>query len=323
MFLSPATTIFRWFRSEQEPRLHTWASVSCWGLAAQRNLNSIHRNWQITEDNASLTFACFHFRECSYISRWLIKRGKTYSNKKDKDFQGSRLSSVLFHFLQVVDFLYGMRLLCLDICFAARRLCQRTSRRLLLALVGRPLERLKPWQWLSCFKHVSGDSLTKQACAIGPKAPVKCKQRANCSHKQVVLFFHPWCYLHLFKTWCYPNIPPFELLSWQLVAVIHLFVWFSFADNRSKINTEDKMWSLTPRHSLVLFSLTINDNQWDSSPNSMQRQEDWLVFSFEILFPNSFSSHNMFTYLLQKVTRCYWNKCNVPHVGEFDVADSS
>lgn len=138
--------------------------------------------------------AFFHFNECSYISRWLIKWGKTYSNKNDNDFQGS----VLFHFLQVGDFLYGFGLLCLDICLAARRLCQLTSRRLLLALVGRSLERLKPWQWLSCFKHVSGDSLTKQACAIGPKAPVKWKQRANCSHKQVVLFFHPWCYLHLF-----------------------------------------------------------------------------------------------------------------------------
>lgn len=58
----------------------------------------------------------------------------------------------------------------------------------------------------------------------------------------------------------------------------------------------------------------------------MQREEDWLLFSFEIQsnkFPHSFSSHNMFTYLLQKVARSHWHKCNVPHLGELDVADSS
>lgn len=50
--------------------------------------------------------------------------------------------------------------------FAVRSLCQLSSRRLLLALVCRFLERMKGWQCLSCLKCVSRDSLTKQMCAV-------------------------------------------------------------------------------------------------------------------------------------------------------------
>lgn len=124
------------------------------------------------------------------------------------------------------------------------------------------------------------------------KEPTVLTNRLSC-------FFIPGVIFTFFKTWCYPNFPPFELLSWQLLSVIHLFVCFAFADNRLKRNTEEKVWSLTPCLSLALVSLTVNDNQWDSSPGSMQREEDWLLFLFEIhsnKFPHSFSSHNMFTY---------------------------
>lgn len=134
-----------------------------------------------------------------------------------------------------------MHVFCLDICFAAQRLCQFSSRRLLLVLVGRSLERLKPWRWLSCFKRVSWDSLTKQACEVGPKA------QWNANKEPTALTNRLSCFLmrsivSMTKTWFYQNLPHFVLNS--------------FPENRLQRNKEQKLWCWTSRQSSAfLFSL--------------------------------------------------------------------
>lgn len=86
---------------------------------------------------------------------WIVVKARFYSSD---------------HFSLCYSVFDGIHLLCLGICFAARSLCQLLSRRLLLALGCWFLERMKAWQCLSCLKCVSGDSLTKQICAIAPQS---------------------------------------------------------------------------------------------------------------------------------------------------------
>lgn len=78
-----------------------------------------------------------------------------------------------------------IHLSCLGICFAASSLCQISRRRLLLARGCWFLERMKAWQCLSCLKCVSGDSLTKQICAIAcsPTRVPASVNKTNCKQK--------------------------------------------------------------------------------------------------------------------------------------------
>lgn len=60
----------------------------------------------------------------------------------------------------------------------------------------------KPWRWLSCFECVSGDSLTKEVCAVGPKPEWSANKEPTALTNRLfgrVLFSHPLNCLLLIK----------------------------------------------------------------------------------------------------------------------------
>lgn len=202
-----------------------------------------------------------------------------------------------------------MHLFCLDICFAARRLCQFSGRRLLLVLVGRSLERLKPWRWLSCFKRVSGDSLTKQACAVGPKPqwnankePTALTNRLSCflipsivsslRHDVFQMFLILGSFLHNCQLFC------FDFFPWEQT-------------------TRSRNCSAGPHisHQLLLSS-TSDEKEWDTSQISMQREEDLLLVLFEI-------QSNKFSTASPVIKNIYFKGNKIPHFGDLDEAKSS
>lgn len=207
-----------------------------------------------------------------------------------------------------------MRLFCPDICFAARRLCQFSSRRLLLVLVGRSLERLKPWRWLSCFKRVSGDSLTKQAC--GPEAQRNTNKEPTALTNRLSCFGIPSIVTSLFKARCYPSIPHFECLSLQLFAV---FVLISFLDNRLERKQESEIVALDLTSVIRFYFPQQGMTRTEIPVRSAGREGQiccWFCLKFSPVGSQQLLQSQIFT-------SDHFEGNKMPHLGDLDEAKSS